>query len=48
MGWSPDFSYLVSPSLDDSKVSLALNFSRANGFKLKQAFLGHVSSISCA
>ena len=48
MSWSPDFNNLVCPSLDDSKVSLALNLCRSSGFKVGQAFLGHVSSISCA
>ena len=48
MGWSPDFNYLVCPSLDDSKVSVAVNLSRSGGFRFKQGFLGHVSSISCA
>jgi WD40 repeat protein len=48
MGWSPDFNHLVCPSLDDSKVAVALNFSRNNSFKVRQAFLGHVSSISCS
>lgn len=48
MGWSPDFHHMVCPSLDDSKVSLALDLSRSGGFKVRQAFLGHVSSISCA
>ena len=46
MDWSPDFNYFVCPSLDDNKVSLALNLSRSGGFRVKQAFLGHVSSIS--
>ena len=48
MDWSPDFNHLICPSLDDSKVSLALNLSRNSGFKIRQAFLGHVSSLSCS
>lgn len=48
MTWSPDFTNLVCPSLDDSKIALALGFSRSNNFKVRQVFLGHVSSISCA
>jgi WD40 repeat protein len=48
MGWSPDFNHLVCPSLDDNKISLALDLCRSTGFKVKQVFLGHVSSISCA
>lgn len=48
MSWSPDFNYLVSPSLDDSKVSLAFSLSRAANFKTTHAFIGHASSISSA
>jgi hypothetical protein len=48
MGWSPDFNYLAVPSLDDSKVSLALVLTRNQSFGIRKAFLGHASSISCA
>jgi WD40 repeat protein len=48
MGWSPDFNYLVCPSLDDSRISLAINLCRSNNFKVQNVFYGHVSSISCA
>lgn len=48
MGWSPDFNHLVCPSLDDNKISLAINLSRNGCFRVKNAFLGHVSSISSA
>ena len=48
MSWSPDFNYLVCPSLDDSKVSLAFSLCRGLNFKTTHAFIGHASSISCA
>lgn len=48
MAWSPDFSHFVCPSLDDSKVALAIDLLRGNNFNINQAFLGHISSISCA
>lgn len=48
MSWSPDFNYLVSPSLDDNKVSLAFAMCRSQNFKTTHAFIGHASSISCA
>jgi len=48
MTWSPDFNIIVCPSLDDSKIALAVGLSRQNNFKIKHIFLGHVSSVSCA
>ena len=48
MSWSPDFNFLVCPSLDDNKVSLAINISRGGGFRVKNVFFGHISSISSA
>jgi WD40 repeat protein len=48
MSWSPDFNYLVCPSIDDSKVSLAFALCRSMNFKITYAFFGHASSISCA
>ena len=48
MSWSPDFNFLVCPSLDDNKVSLAINISRGGGFRVKNGFFGHISSISSA
>ena len=48
MAWSPDFSSTVVPSLDDSKIAIAVGLSRSHHFAPTQAFLGHVSSISCA
>lgn len=48
MSWSPDFNYLVCPSIDDSKVSLAFALCRSANFKITYAFFGHASSISCA
>lgn len=47
MSWSPDFNHLVCPSLDDSRIALALSLNRSTHFKVRQAFMGHVSSISC-
>lgn len=47
MGWSPDFNYLVCPSLDDSKISLAISLCRGTNFNINHVFMGHVSSISC-
>lgn len=46
LGWSPDFAHVLCPSLDDSCVSLSLSLSRSNQFGVRQAFFGHVSSIS--
>lgn len=48
MGWSPDFNELVCPSLDDSKIAIALRLSRNNNFGVRNIYFGHVSSISCA
>jgi hypothetical protein len=48
MAWSSDFSHFVCPSLDDSKVALAIDLLRGNNFSIHQAFIGHISSISCA
>ncbi len=45
--WSPDFSNFVCPSLDDSRINLAVNLSRTKDFKARNIFMGHCASISC-
>jgi hypothetical protein len=37
----------VCPSLDDSRINLAINLSRSKDFKAKNIFMGHCTSISC-
>ena len=43
--WSPDYNFLIVPSLDDSIVPLACAIDRQN-FEIKQCFFGHFSTIN--
>ena len=47
MAWSPDFTLLASPNLNDLKVSSAVVFDRKKNFTVKNILIGHRTPINC-
>ena len=47
MAWSPDFTLLAAPNLNDLKVSSTVVFDRKKNFTVKNILIGHRTPINC-
>ena len=47
LSWSPDFTLLASPNLNDVKISTAIIFDRTKNFNVKNILIGHKTPINC-
>jgi WD40 repeat protein len=47
MSWSPDYTLLACPNLNDSKVSTIAVFDREKDFSVKNILIGHKTPVNC-
>lgn len=45
--WSPDFRYILAPSIDNKPISYVTALERNSAFSVKGLFMGPFSTINC-